>query len=478
MSNGPLGKIDRRKFLGTAALSSAMAMVGLPVIGAGQIETKPRPSGTDATNQPFSTARLKHWRDRFHADLFDDFLPFCQRYVIDRERGGFMCETGPDGKNIDTDKATWFQARGAWVYSFLYNHFEKREEYLKIARDSLDILLNFKRPSMDKFLPKVFDQKGVARAPDSNDIFGDLFFAEGLQEYAKATGEDKWWQQAKELLFNCVRLYDQPDFVPEVTSAVYSKPGEAPANWAFNGRHVQPITGARYQGVWFTMLHTSSQMLEYKNDKDLVALADRCMEAVLEHHWNPRFNLTNEFINHDLSRPTNEYEGQVYLGHSIETQWMILYEALRRGDPKLFHRAAERFRRHVTVAKDNVYGGVFRNLANVDANEFSLDKAEWCQLETLNGSMLLLEHLGDPWAAETFGNFFDYIEDNFPLRRHGIDSPYWISVSDTRMVSYDPKGRMRVENYHHPRQLMLSLLALDRMIERGGKPSGLPLHPA
>jgi mannose/cellobiose epimerase-like protein (N-acyl-D-glucosamine 2-epimerase family) len=468
--------MDRRHFLGAATLASAATMMGLPVVtSASQTGTEPLQSNSDKNTGRFSIDQLKHWRDRFHADLFDNFLPFCERHVIDQQYGGFMCETGPDGVNVDTDKAAWFQARGAWVFCFLYNHFEKREDYLKIAKGALDILLNFQRPGMDKFLPKVFDRKGVARAPDSNDIFGDIFFAEGLQEYAKATGNDQAWQQAKDLLFNCVRLYDHPDFVPEVTSSVYSKPGEAPANWAFNGRRVPPIIGARYQGIWFALLHTCSQMLEYKHDQELVALADRCIEAVLEHHWNPRFNLTNEFINHDLSRPANEYESQVYLGHSIETQWIIMYEAIRRGDAKLFQRAAERFRRHVTVAKDNVYGGVFRNLANVDTNEFSLDKAEWCQAETLNGSMLLLDHVGDPWAAETFGKFFDYLEENFPVRRHGIDSPYWISFSDTRKVSYDSKGRMRVENYHHPRQLMLSLLALDRMIKRGGRPAPPPM---
>ncbi len=466
--------MDRRRFLGAATLSSAMMC--LPLAGSGQ--DRPATVPLDAARGPvWPLAKFKRWRDRYHTDLFDDFLPFCERYVIDREYGGFMCETNPYGINTDTNKATWFQGRGAWVYAFLYNHFEKRETYLKTARGALDILLNFKRPSMDKFLPKVFDRKGVAQAPDSNDIFGDLFLVEGLQEYAKATGDDKLWQQAKDLLFNCVRLYDRTDFVPEVTSSIYSKPGEAPANWAFNGRPVPPIIGARYQGVWFTMLHCCSQMVEYRHDAELLALADRCIEAVLDYHFNPRFNLTNEFINHDLSRPKNEYEGQVYLGHSIETQWMILYEAVRRGDAKLFRRAAERFRRHVTVATDNVYGGVFRNLANVDTNELSLDKAEWEQAETLNGSMLMIEHLGDFWAAETFDKFFNYIEDNFPVRRHGIDSPYWISFSDTRIVKFDPKGRMRFENYHHPRQLMLSLLALNRMIERGGKPGGTFFRP-
>jgi hypothetical protein len=31
----------------------------------------------------------------------------------------------------------------------------------------------------------------------------------------------------------------------------------------------------------------------------------------------------------------------------------------------------------------------------------------------------------------------------------------------------------RVEHFHHPRHLMLNMLALDRMIKRGGRPSGI-----
>ena len=87
---------------------------------------------------------------------------------------------------------------------------DKRDDYLKTARGALDMVLNYQRPSMDKFLPKVFYRQGVAQSRDSNDIFGDLFLAEALQEYAKATRNDKAWQQAKELLFNCVRLYENP----------------------------------------------------------------------------------------------------------------------------------------------------------------------------------------------------------------------------------------------------------------------------
>ncbi len=39
---------------------------------------------------------------------------------------------------------------------------------------------------------------------------------------------------------------------------------------------------------------------------------------------------------------------------------MLLDEALRLQDQALFATLAERFRRHVEVAEDRVYGGVFR----------------------------------------------------------------------------------------------------------------------
>lgn len=452
--------MNRRRFIAAAAMAPALISQA----------TAARPSGDERDSRPaMPLDRLKRWRDLTRAELFDSFLPFLDRYVIDKEYGGFMCDTAPDGAHLTTDKTTRYQARGVWVYSFLHNNFEKRDEYLKIARGALNLLLNYKRPSMDRYLPEVFDRKGTPTLPDSNDIFGDLFLAEGMQEYARATNDDKILKQAKDLLFNCVRLYDKPDFMPEITSAFYSRPGEPPANWAFNNRPVEPLKGARFEGIWFTMLRVATQMLEHKPDPDVSKLADRCVDAIMVHHFNPRFRLTNEFINHDLSRPTNEYEGQVYLGHAIETQWMVLYEALRRRDKKLFQLAAERFRRHVTVATDDVYGGVVRNLANVDKNELSLDKVQWEQAEVIIGSLCLAEHLDDPWGLATYSEFFDYDRANFSLRSQGVDSPYHLALSESRVVKYDPKAKPRVENYHYPRQLMLTLLALDRMIGRKGR---------
>jgi len=55
---------------------------------------------------------------------------------------------------------------------------------------------------------------------------------------------------------------------------------------------------------------------------------------------------------------------------------------------------------------------------------------------------------------------FDYVQANYPLKRYGF--PLWISASD-RKVTFE-RHATRVENFHHPRHLMLNLLSLERMM--------------
>jgi mannose/cellobiose epimerase-like protein (N-acyl-D-glucosamine 2-epimerase family) len=149
--------------------------------------------------------------------------------------------------------------------------------------------------------------------------------------------------------------------------------------------------------------------------------------------------------------------------------WMIMYEALRRKDKKLFDTAAERFRRHVEVAWDNVYGGAYHTLTNVDNNIFALGKAEWLQAEILIGSLCIVEHTGAEWAKELFSKTYTYVRDKWVLKQYGF--PLWIDYAD-RKVTFQ-RHASRAENFHHPRHLMLNLLAIERMIKRGGKVSGV-----
>jgi N-acylglucosamine 2-epimerase len=383
-------------------------------------------------------------REQYRRDLFDDFLPFMDRFVVDHELGGFLCDADRDGRRLGTDKDSWYEGRGIWVYSFLYRKFTHDPRHLEIARKTAESVLRI-RPKEDARWPRRFTRTGETLALDE-EIYGSLFVAEGLAEFADAAGEPGCWDTAKEIMLSCIAVYDRPDY--GVNTRHYL------------GDDAPPFPGARVQGAAMVLLRLATQMLRMGPDPELESITDRSLEAIMERHYNPAFDLNNEFLNHDYTLPQGYYAQFAYTGHTIETMWMVMDEALRRGDGDLFDRAASRFRRHLEVAWDDVYGGVLKGLRNVDRNDWLLDKVLWPQEEALIGCLMMVEHRQDPWAREMFHRIYTHVGERYRLDRYGL--PLWITSAD-RKVTFEPHYN-RIENYHHPRHLMLNLLALERIL--------------
>lgn len=393
-------------------------------------------------------------RERYRRDLFDDYLPFIDRFVFDHELGGFMCEVEPSGARVTTNKSAWFDGRGAWVCAFLYTHFGRDPRQLEMARKTIDLLLRVGPSGPDGLWPKTYARDGRPLLAADGEIYGDLFVAEALQEFAAASGETRFFRMARDLVLKCEARYDQPDYRPVIGQT-------------YLGAEARPIAGARILGVWMVLLRVATQMLEKQRDAEIARLADRAIAAIFDSHLNPAFNLLNELLEHNFTRPANEYAQLVYTGHAIELLWMVLQEAIRRNDAALFDRAAALYRRHLEVAWDDVYGGVFRNLQHVDRHQWVVDKVLWAQEEALIGTLLIVERTGAAWAEEMFTRLYRYVTGTYPLRARGRTSPLWMYAGDRAMTpaSFDRMPR-RVENYHHPRHLMLNLLAFDRLAAR------------
>ena len=60
-------------------------------------ELPSQPSG-ETFAQQLAGHSIAELRDQYRRDLFDDYLPFVDRYAFDHERGGFMCEVDLDGR--------------------------------------------------------------------------------------------------------------------------------------------------------------------------------------------------------------------------------------------------------------------------------------------------------------------------------------------------------------------------------------------
>lgn len=391
----------------------------------------------------FSKEELQKLKEAYTAYLFDDFLPFMDTYVVDHDHGGFMCNADWSGRRLSDQKRAWYDGRGIWVYSYLYKNFGRNNAHLEIAKKTVDLVLNLE-PKSNKFWPWGYSRRGEMVADQEPDIYGSLFVAEGLAMYASATGKMEYWDKAKSIALDCLTAYDRGDYnyVPHYQSSA------------------SLVKAPRVLGHWMVFLRLTTQMLNVKNDSDLLELSDRCIVALLEEHLNPDFNLLNEYLGHDFERPNDEISQFVYIGHGIEVLWMIMDEAVRRNDDSLFDRASQLFKRHVEVAWDDVFGGVFHNLENVEKYQWELDKVLWAQEEVLIGTMMLITERNDPWAVHWFSKMYDYVIDHFSLKPHGYD--LWNIGSDRKMTFID--NGERIENYHHPRHLMLNIERLHTIL--------------
>jgi mannose/cellobiose epimerase-like protein (N-acyl-D-glucosamine 2-epimerase family) len=400
-------------------------------------------------------------RQHFHNELFGNLLPFWARHGIDHEYGGVMHGLDYDGTVVNTTKLSWFQGRAIWVYSFLYNHFGKDPDHLAIARNIRDFLLR-NAPQPDGWWAEEFSREGRITKPFSGDFYGMYFAAEGLQEYAAATGDNESRDLAFDLMSKLRRHIERRDFPCMGTT----------------------VAGQRTQGLWMVNLNTARQMLARWPDPEMQSLLDEAIDQVINRHYNPEIGLNNEVLNGDFSRP-KDHENKCALGHSVETLWMISEEAARRGDSKLWDTCTERIRKHLDVGWDHVFGG-FSESINVDQGgyvwpeytpvgttlvfrsigEYLYVKPLWALNEILIATLNILEQTGAEWAAHYFEMSHRLIEEKYSMKKHG--QPGYMLFTGRRMTHVPHTARQ--DNYHPLRQLMLCILTLDRMMSRGGSP--------
>lgn len=401
------------------------------------------------TRTHIGTRTLQEVRDHYRQYLFEEYLPFWSRHGVDHERGGFFCTLAHDGTVVENSKYMWYQGRGLWVYSYLARHFGD-EEALQIANRTAAFLLEHGRDKSGWWAESLEADGRVLAGPTKRG-YESLFVAEGLQAYAAVAGDAQAFEVARTSLKKVVELYRDPHRPVDEGYIPLCHPG------------------MRILGEYMVLLLTLTQMLDQRpDDAELAALADEMIHGITVKFWNEQYQLTGETLTCDLRRPEDANEDFCYLGHGIETMWMTMDEALRRKDRALFDLCAGRFRRHVEVAWDDVYGGLFRSL-RVKTNYFELDKVLWLQEEGLVGCLMLMEHTDDEWAWEWFARIFEWVEAKCALRPHG--HPLYQFNGD-RQMTFEPHAN-RKENYHHPRCVMRCLLALERMIGRGGAVSGV-----
>jgi len=128
---------------------------------------------------------------------------------------------------------------------------------------------------------------------------------------------------------------------------------------AYDSVHYQKGTkkeGLRQQGHSMIFIRLLTQLLSYHKDDDLEELLEFLKEKNLNNFYNSELRISNEVLNYDYSRIKSQ-EDRMFLGHSLETQWMVMDLALKRNDTELYERAKANFRRYLYMGWDFSFDG-------------------------------------------------------------------------------------------------------------------------
>ena len=86
--------------------------------------------------------RITDYKLRLSDVLFNNFVPFWEKFSPDMIYGGFLCGFDRDGELFFEDKSVWQQGRSLWMFSKLYNEFEKSLNGLILLKTVMILLIN------------------------------------------------------------------------------------------------------------------------------------------------------------------------------------------------------------------------------------------------------------------------------------------------------------------------------------------------
>lgn len=404
---------------------------------------------------------LQELRDDYKERIFKQYLPFWDKGGYDSRFGGFMCELNDDGSVANDEKYIWYQGRGIWVYSYLYNNFGGNKEFLEIAKKSRDFLVKAFYLGDGRWRNSVNCQGDpvvtTTGQGSDKDIYGALFSAAGLIELYKAEGNQADLNIAIASIRSSVKAYENSGYEGVTVKGTDEK-------------------GLRTQGHSFVIIWTLTNLLSFHKDQQLEELQNEHVNHIMNHFWNSGYGIANEELFHDYTRIPG-YESIMFTGHSLEALWIVLYEALRKKDKQLFDKIKNRIRRLVEMDWDYVFGGmgteeynVFSSNGKCRGSDYDL-KVMWAHTELLISTMSILEHTGEVWAKEWYERGREYSLKAFTCKECGV----WRQAVDRKGKDKQRPGISiyRKDNFHQIRYLMMNLQSIERMIKNGGRINSL-----
>jgi N-acylglucosamine 2-epimerase len=390
---------------------------------------------------PAQTIRQLH--AEFDAELFGHVIPFWEKHSWDREHGGFWNCLDRTGKVYDVTKYGWLQGRETWLFSKLYRSVEQKPEWLAMARDGAEFL-RFKALTSDNRIPFRMTAEGVPISIQRK-IFSECFYVMAMAEYARASGDDSYAQEARRMF-------------------------ELVWTWAFDWSKVgrpshagaTPLQSLAVPMILMNLIEELTDGHAAPYEREL----EECQKAFLL-HVKPAEKRVYEFVRPDGSLCTELPEGrQLNPGHAIEAGWFLQHWAQRQKNSQLSALAVDIVRWSHAEGWDREHGGLFYFLDALGHSPVQLEwsmKLWWPHCEALYAHLLDYSVTGSAADWSLFQSTKDYTFARFPDHTYGE----WYGYLDREgRVSQTFKGGPYKCAFHVPRALLLCRNLLDTLEPR------------
>ena len=377
-------------------------------------------------------------------------LDFWMKNSQDEMFGGIRHCLTREGRHFSTDKGVWMQGRAGWAFSYVYNHFEKKAEYLDFARSCITFAKEHCfDPNGRMYNVVTRDGKPIEK---TGEFFSETFYIMANAEFYIATGESEYLAEAR-------RLYD-------MVYGIYRDPAtdtfKASDNAAPTVRALRPFNRP------MILLNVTSLMRDADPERrEIYDGNSRSLCAEIARFYRPEFHGTLENLGMDwepvLDTPATRVSTP---GHDMECAWFLLEEGLRLGDEGVTTVARRMFDDAYEMGIDDVYGGfVYQKdvLGGPVENYECETKVWWVHNEAIIASLALYLHTGDEKYAEQFAYATDYSFGRF------VDSDgewYYALHRNGEPISSRMKGFIYKGPFHTIR-MYVKCIEMLKLLENG-----------
>lgn len=392
-----------------------------------------------------TTQERKSLFDLYRKTLLDDIVPFWLGHSLDAEHGGYLFCLERDGTVADTDKPMWIHGRFVWLLSTLCLDIGNRDEWLAAAKSGIDFMERHGiDPADSRRYYSVTDDGRPLRK--RRYVFTETFAIIAYAAYGRATGDDRWFKKADELLQFVLDLLANPGRLdPKVDPATRS--GKALA-------------------VPMILINTAQELRRCCGDPNGTygRLIDDCIEEVRRDFLKDEYRCVLEQVG-PAGELIDHYDGrQINPGHGIELAWFILREAAERGnDPDLISLGCTILDYQWEHGWDPEHGGIlyYRDAKGFSSPEYWHQmKFWWPHNEAEIATLMAFRLTGDPKYSQRFEQVHRWSFEHFPDPEYGE----WFGYLDRQGTPTSMlKGNFFKGPFHLPRMLLRCSAELEAM---------------